>query len=97
MGVWGGGGWIGGMVTFHCYSIPTIQISVTFYFSFDCDPVCDRLHGLMKTRISDISDSLDFNFTFPLKNKTPRTGKTVINILLAGTVGEVEQVSYYPV
>ena len=42
----------------------TIQISVTFLFSFNFNQVCGRLDGLIR---ACISYSLDFNVAFPAR------------------------------
>ena len=46
----------------HCFQFSTIQISVTFLFSFTFDQVCGRLHGFIR---AFITDSLAFNVAVP--------------------------------
>ena len=54
------------MAALNCFQLSTVQTSVTFfYFSFNFDQVCDRLHGLIR---ACISDWLAFNVANPLKS-----------------------------
>ena len=54
------------MAALHSFQFSTIQISVTFLFSFDFDRVWGRLHGLIR---SCISDSVAFNIAVPFKKE----------------------------
>ena len=61
------------MAAFHSFRFSTIQISVTFYFSFDFDRVCGLLHFLIR---SCITDALAFNVDLLFKE----TRSVTINI-----------------
>ena len=52
------------MAALHSFRFSTIQISVTFLFSFDFDQVCGTLHALIKICITD---ELVFNVVAPYK------------------------------
>ena len=54
------------MAALPSFQFPTIQISVTFLFSFDFDWIYNRLHGLIR---ACLSDSLVFNVAVPFKAK----------------------------
>ena len=56
------------MAALHNFQFSAIQTSVTVLISFDFDPVCGRLQGLIR---ACISESLAFNVAVPFNKVKP--------------------------